>query len=223
MPVKGSLGKKYKAAIAAYDREELFSPLEAAEIVKKSAKAKFDESVEVAVRLGVDPRKAEQMIRGTVALPAGTGKTVRIAVFAAGDAAQAARDAGADLVGADELAAEIENAKTEIQQRKEEVALAQAQQPHHRLDQVRAPHTLRHRQPRVDHRLDLCRLAALPDQRQARVGRQIELGGLLDFEARHGRLGERLGCVIIQLHQCVRLESGLSEHGFRRLFSLMQA
>ena len=86
MPVKGSLGKKYKAAIAAYDREELFSPLEAAEIVKKSAKAKFDESVEVAVRLGVDPRKAEQMIRGTVALPSGTGKTVRIAVFAAGDA-----------------------------------------------------------------------------------------------------------------------------------------
>ena len=108
MPVKGSLGKKYKAAIAAYDREELFSPLEAAEIVKKSAKAKFDESVEVAVRLGVDPRKAEQMIRGTVALPSGTGKTVRIAVFAAGDAAQAARDAGAELVGADELAAEIE-------------------------------------------------------------------------------------------------------------------
>jgi large subunit ribosomal protein L1 len=108
MPVKGSLGKKYKAAIASYDREELFSPLEAAEIVKKSAKAKFDESVEVAVRLGVDPRKAEQMIRGTVALPSGTGKTVRIAVFAAGDAAQAARDAGAELVGADELAAEIE-------------------------------------------------------------------------------------------------------------------
>ena len=98
-----------------------------------------------------------------------------------------------------------------------EVALAQAQQPHHRLDQIRGPHALRHRQPRVDHRLDLCRLTALPDQRQARVGGQVELGGLLDFEARHGRLGEGFGCVIIQLHQCVRMESGLSEHGFRSL------
>jgi large subunit ribosomal protein L1 len=108
MPVSGSSGKKYKAAIAAYDREALYTPAEAVEIVKKTSAAKFDESVEVAVRLGVDPRKADQMIRGTVALPSGTGKTVRIAVFANGEAAQAARDAGADLVGSDDLAAEIE-------------------------------------------------------------------------------------------------------------------
>jgi large subunit ribosomal protein L1 len=108
MPVTGSSGKKYKAAIAAYDREALYTPAEAVGIVKKTAAAKFDESVEVAVRLGVDPRKADQMIRGTVALPSGTGKTVRIAVFANGEAAQEARDAGADLLGADELAAEIE-------------------------------------------------------------------------------------------------------------------
>jgi large subunit ribosomal protein L1 len=108
MALTANSGKKYKAAVGAYDREALYSPLEAAEIVKKIATAKFDESVEVAVRLGVDPRKADQMIRGTVALPSGTGKTVRIAVFAQGEAAQAAREAGADLVGADDLAAEIE-------------------------------------------------------------------------------------------------------------------
>ena len=101
-------GKKYKAAIALYDRDEQFTPTEAVEIVKKTASAKFDETVDVAVRLGVDPRKADQTVRGTVALPAGTGKTMRIAVFAAGDAANEARAAGADIVGADDLAAEIE-------------------------------------------------------------------------------------------------------------------
>jgi large subunit ribosomal protein L1 len=108
MALTASSGKKYKAAVASYDREALYTPAEAADIVKKCATAKFDESVEVAVRLGVDPRKADQMIRGTVALPSGTGKTVRIAVFANGEAAQAAREAGADLVGSDDLAAEIE-------------------------------------------------------------------------------------------------------------------
>jgi large subunit ribosomal protein L1 len=76
--------------------------------VKKCATAKFDESVEVAVRLGVDPRKADQMVRGTVALPSGTGKDVRVAVFANGEAADAARAAGAEIVGSDDLAAEIE-------------------------------------------------------------------------------------------------------------------
>jgi large subunit ribosomal protein L1 len=75
------------------------------------ASAKFDETVDVAVRLGVDPRKADQMVRGTVALPSGTGKDVRIAVFASGQAAQDARAAGADIVGADDLAAEIESGK----------------------------------------------------------------------------------------------------------------
>ena len=77
-------------------------------MAKNLATAKFDETVEVAVRLGVDPRKADQMVRGTVALPAGTGKDVRIAVFAQGDAAAEARAAGADFVGADDLAAEVE-------------------------------------------------------------------------------------------------------------------
>ncbi|MBI4883636.1 MAG: 50S ribosomal protein L1 [Actinobacteria bacterium] len=101
-------GKKFADAIKKFDRDQLFTPTEALEVVKKTASAKFDETVDLAVRLGVDPRKAEQMVRGTVALPSGTGKDVRVAVFATGTAAQEARDAGADVVGADDLAAEIE-------------------------------------------------------------------------------------------------------------------
>jgi large subunit ribosomal protein L1 len=102
------IAKKYKAAVALFDRDMQYTPSEAIEIVKKTASAKFDESVDVAIRLGVDPRKADQAVRGTVALPAGSGKTLRIAVIAAGDAANEARAAGADLVGADDLAADIE-------------------------------------------------------------------------------------------------------------------
>jgi large subunit ribosomal protein L1 len=101
-------GKKYIDAQKRYDRDQLFTPGEALGLVKSLASAKFDETVEVAVRLGVDPRKADQMVRGTVGLPSGTGKDVRVAVFAAGEAAAAAREAGADIVGADDLAAEIE-------------------------------------------------------------------------------------------------------------------
>lgn len=101
-------GKKYADAIKRYNRDDQFSPTEALSLVKSMASAKFDETVEIAIRLGVDPRKAEQAVRGTVALPSGTGKNLRIAVFAAGDAAEEARQAGADLVGADDLAAEIE-------------------------------------------------------------------------------------------------------------------
>ena len=101
-------GKKFADAIKKYDRDQQFTPTEALSLVKSMASAKFDETVDVAVRLGVDPRKADQMVRGTVALPSGTGKNVRIAVFAAGEAAQEARDAGADLVVADDLANEIQ-------------------------------------------------------------------------------------------------------------------
>jgi large subunit ribosomal protein L1 len=106
--------KKYKAALALFDRDSQYTPTEAIDIVKKIASAKFDESVDVAIRLGVDPRKSDQTVRGTVALPSGSGKTMRIAVFAAGDAAQEARTAGADLVGADDLAAEIEKGNMEF-------------------------------------------------------------------------------------------------------------
>jgi large subunit ribosomal protein L1 len=101
-------GKKYTNAAKTFDRDAQFTPVEALALVKKTATAKFDETVELAVRLGVDPRKADQMVRGTVALPSGTGKDVRIAVFAAGEAAEAARAAGAEFVGADDLYAEVE-------------------------------------------------------------------------------------------------------------------
>ncbi len=100
-------GKKYSNALAQVDREELLTITEALDKVKNLATAKFDETVELAIRLGVDPRKAEQIVRGTISLPAGTGKTNRVAVFAAGEAAQAARDAGADIVGAEDLVAKV--------------------------------------------------------------------------------------------------------------------
>jgi large subunit ribosomal protein L1 len=100
-------GKNYRGALAQVDREALVSVNEALDQVKSLATAKFDETVELAVRLGVDPRKADQIVRGTLSLPAGTGKTNRVIVFAAGEAAQAARDAGADVVGADDLVARI--------------------------------------------------------------------------------------------------------------------
>ncbi len=101
-------GKKYRDALKRFDRDQLFTPTEALGLVSGLASARFDETVELAVRLGVDPRKADQMVRGTVALPSGTGGDVRVAVFAAGEAAEEARQAGADVVGADDLAAAIE-------------------------------------------------------------------------------------------------------------------
>ncbi len=100
-------GKKYQGALAQVDREVLLGVVDAVEKVKSVASASFDETVELAIRLGVDPRKAEQIVRGTISLPAGTGKTNRVVVFAAGEAAQAARDAGADEVGAEELVAKV--------------------------------------------------------------------------------------------------------------------
>jgi large subunit ribosomal protein L1 len=100
-------GKNYRNALAKVDREELLTITEALDKVKNLATAKFDETVELAIRLGVDPRKAEQIVRGTLSLPAGTGRTNRVAVFAAGEAAQSARDAGADTVGAEDLVAKV--------------------------------------------------------------------------------------------------------------------
>jgi large subunit ribosomal protein L1 len=103
------LPKGYADALKKFDRNELHEPAEAMALVKSLATRKFDETVEVAFNLGVDPRKAEQMLRGTVALPEGTGKTARIIVFAAGDAARDAEAAGADVVGADDLVKRIQD------------------------------------------------------------------------------------------------------------------
>jgi large subunit ribosomal protein L1 len=100
--------KKYIAALERFDREELYPPTDAVGLVKDMASANFDETVELAVRLGVDPRKADQIVRGTLSLPAGTGRTARVVVFAAGEAAAEAREAGADDVGADDLVARVE-------------------------------------------------------------------------------------------------------------------
>ena len=101
-------GKKYRDSLKRFDNERQHTPGEAIDIISSLSKANFDETVELVVRLGVDPRKADQIVRGTVALPAGTGKDVRVAVFAAGEQAAAAREAGADIVGTDDLAAQIE-------------------------------------------------------------------------------------------------------------------
>jgi len=100
--------KKYTDAAKRFDRDRLYKPSEAFGLVGATKQARFDESVDVVVRLGVDPRKSDQAVRGTVALPEGTGKDVRVAVFASGDAAAAAREAGADHVGDDDLAEAVE-------------------------------------------------------------------------------------------------------------------
>ena len=100
--------KTYRAATDTYDQAEVYAPLAAIKIAKGTSKKKFDETVDVVMRLGVDPRKADQMVRGTVNLPHGTGKTARVAVFAVGDKAEEAKAAGADEVGSDDLIEKIQ-------------------------------------------------------------------------------------------------------------------
>jgi large subunit ribosomal protein L1 len=101
-------GKKYREAAALVDREQVYAPLEAVELVKQTTYVAFDASIEVHLKLGVDPRHADQMVRGTVVLPHGTGKSVRVAVFAQGEKAQEALRAGADEVGGEDLVKKIE-------------------------------------------------------------------------------------------------------------------
>ena len=101
-------GKRYEAAAAKIDRDKVYSPSEAMTLIKETTTVSFDPTVEVALRLGVDPRKADQMVRGSVILPSGTGKTNRVAVFAEGPKATEASEAGADIVGSDTLVEMIE-------------------------------------------------------------------------------------------------------------------
>ncbi|QIL02981.1 50S ribosomal protein L1 [Sphingomonas sinipercae] len=108
------LTKKQKSLAGAVDREKLYGVDEAIALVKSNATAKFDETVEVALNLGVDPRHADQMVRGVVSLPKGTGKDVRVAVFAKGDKADEARAAGAEVVGAEDLMQEIQDGKSDF-------------------------------------------------------------------------------------------------------------
>ena len=101
-------GKRYEQALALVDRERRYGPAEALKILREMPSAKYDETVELNIRLGVDPRKADQMVRGAVSLPKGTGKTVRVVVFAKGEKASQAEAAGADVVGDDDLAERIQ-------------------------------------------------------------------------------------------------------------------
>ncbi|HQE70309.1 MAG TPA: 50S ribosomal protein L1, partial [Atopobiaceae bacterium] len=107
-------GKKYNELAAQVDRTKLYSPKAAMTLAKELAKANFDETVEVSIRLGVDTRKADQNVRGSISLPYGTGKTVRVAVFAEGEKAREAEAAGADIVGSDELIADIQKGVIEF-------------------------------------------------------------------------------------------------------------
>ena len=107
-------GKKYRSAAEKIDSTQLYTPLKAVSLVKEVATANFDETVEAHFRLGIDTRKADQNIRGSISLPHGTGKTVRVAVFAEGAKADEAREAGADIVGSDELIAEIQKGNIEF-------------------------------------------------------------------------------------------------------------
>ena len=109
-----NLSKRYKALMGTVDRTKLYPVGDALKIVKDNATAKFNESIDVAINLGIDAKKSDQTVRGSVVLPSGTGKVVRVAVFAQGDKAQAAKDAGADLVGLDDLAAEIKGGKMDF-------------------------------------------------------------------------------------------------------------
>jgi large subunit ribosomal protein L1 len=106
--------KGYTDAVARIDRTRLYTPAEAVELARTTSPSTFDATVEVALRLGVDPRKADQMVRGTVNLPHGTGKTARVLVFAAGPKAAEAEAAGADIVGSDDLIAEVQNGRLDF-------------------------------------------------------------------------------------------------------------
>jgi len=108
------LSKRQKALEGAVERNKPYGVMDAFALIKKTATAKFDESVDVAVNLGIDAKKSDQVVRGAVVLPAGTGKTVRVAVFATGDKAAAAKAAGADIVGLDDLAEQIKAGKIEF-------------------------------------------------------------------------------------------------------------
>jgi large subunit ribosomal protein L1 len=107
-------GKRLRALYAAFDRTKAYPLAEAVKLAKANATAKFDETIEISMNLGIDPRHADQMVRGVVGLPHGTGKTVRVAVFARGAKAEEAKAAGADVVGAEDLAAQVQEGKIDF-------------------------------------------------------------------------------------------------------------
>src|SRR4051812_49888690 len=108
------ISKRYKALTSKVDRSKAYALTDAMKMVKDNATAKFNESIDVAINLGIDAKKSDQTVRGSVVLPAGTGKKVRVAVFAQGDKAKAAKDAGADIVGMDDLAESVKAGKIDF-------------------------------------------------------------------------------------------------------------
>src|SRR5205809_6259248 len=109
-----TIGKRLKKAREGVDREKLYPLADAIKMVKERAKSKFDETIEIAINLGVDPRHADQMVRGVVTLPNGTGRTWRVGVFARGAKAEEAKAAGADVVGAEDLAEKVQGGRTDL-------------------------------------------------------------------------------------------------------------
>jgi large subunit ribosomal protein L1 len=107
-------GKRYKNDSKQVDREKFYDVTEAVKLLKGMSKTKFDQTVDIAINLGIDPKHSDQMVRGTVSLPHGTGKSLRVAVFAKGDKAEAAKKAGADVVGADDLAAKVQEGQIDF-------------------------------------------------------------------------------------------------------------
>ncbi len=159
-------GKRYNAAVESYDQEQFFSLNEAVGVLKENATAKFDETVELHVRTGLDPRHADQQVRGTTMLPHGLGKEVRVAVFADADAAKAAEDAGADIIGGEDLIQKVQDGFTEF-----DIALAERSMMGKvgKLGRVLGPRGLMPN-PRAGTVVDAAGLAkAIDDSRKGRV------------------------------------------------------
>jgi len=163
-------GKKYLEHLKLVDRDQAYSPEEAVELVQKASFEKFDASVDLHLRMNLDPRKADQQIRGTVLLPSGSGKTVRIVVFAEGEAAKAAEEAGADFVGSDELVAKIQEGWLEFDMA---IAIPQMMSKVGRLGKLLGPRGL------------------MPNPKTGTVVQPDDVGRAIT-EARQGRIEYRL-------------------------------
>jgi len=193
-------GKKYNEAAATINREQLYSPAEALGLAKKNAYAKFDETVEVHIRLGVDPRHAEQQVRETVMMPHGLGKTVRVVVFAEGDAARAATDAGADYIADSDLIKKIQDGWTDFDAT---VAVPEMMGQVGRLGKILGPRGL------------------MPNPKAGTVVPSDDLGRVID-ELKSGRVEFRLDRTA-NLHVPIGKASFETQHLVENFAALMEA
>ena len=174
------LSKKQKAQAPSVDREKHYGVEEALGLVKANATAKFDETVEIALNLGVDPRHADQMVRGVVSLPKGTGKDVRVAVFAKGDKAEEAKKAGAEVVGAEDLMEQIQGGKIDFER---VIATPDMMGVVGRLGKVLGPKGLMPNPKLGTVTMDVAR--AVTDAKSGQVEFRTEKAGII-----HGRIGK---------------------------------